>query len=81
MRGIGIRKPGGTFTNREDPDAKLKSHTIEHFIRVYTVCYGKKRAPGTKIQYFEKSLPDIPFLYTMDYPKLIIVSNQKVKYH
>ena len=25
-----------------------------HFTRVYTVCCGKKRAPGTKIQYFRK---------------------------
>ena len=33
---------GGTLTNREDPDAKLKSHIMQHFIRVYTVCYGKK---------------------------------------
>ena len=33
---------GGTYTNREDPDAKLKSHIMQYFIRVYTVCYGKK---------------------------------------
>ena len=33
-----IKKPH----NREDPDAKLKSHIMLHFIRVYTVCYGKK---------------------------------------
>ena len=31
-----------TFTNREDPDAKLKSHIMQLFIRVNTVCYGKK---------------------------------------
>ena len=43
---------GGTFTNREDPDAKLKSHIMQHLIRVYTVCYGKKELEVQKIQYF-----------------------------
>ena len=33
-----IKKPH----NREDQDVKLKSHIMLHFIRVYTVCYGKK---------------------------------------
>ena len=36
------RLNGGTFTNREDPDAKLKSHIMQHFRKVYAVCYGKQ---------------------------------------
>ena len=45
---------GGTFTNREDPDAKLKSHIMQHFIRVNTVCYGKKELQVQKYNIFRK---------------------------
>ena len=45
---------GGTFTNREDPDAKLKSHIMQHFIRVNTVCYSKKSSRFKNTIFLEK---------------------------
>ena len=85
----GNQLKGGTFTNREDPDAKLKSHIMLHFIRVYTVCYGKKRAPGIKIQYFRKVHLTPLFLYNdlsqvnncfKQERKILLISIQKFKF-
>ena len=39
-----------TFANIED----MKCSIMLHFIRVYTVCKGKKRASDKRIQYFLK---------------------------
>ena len=39
-----------------------------------------KRAPGTKYNILEKFTWH-PFFHTMDYPKFVIVLNQKVKNH
>ena len=60
------------------PDSKLKSHTMLHSPESTLFAMIKKRAPGTKIQYFRKVYLQ-PLFHTMDYPKFIIVSNQKVK--
>ena len=38
----------GTFTNSEDQDEMLHNAT---FIRVYTVCIGKKKSSDKIIQY------------------------------
>ena len=48
-----------TFANSEDPDekhhnAEFHQGTMLHFIRVYTVCKGKKRSSDKRIQYFLK---------------------------
>ena len=37
-----------------DPYAKLKSHIMQHFIRVYTVCYSKKELHLQKYNIFRK---------------------------
>ena len=51
-----------TFTNSEDPEEM--PHIMWHFIRVYTVCKGKKDLQ-TKTQYFFKLQPDTPkFMYS-----------------
>ena len=56
---------------------QMKCSIMLHFIRVYTVCYGKKDLQ-TKKQYFSKIITWHPEIFTMDNPKFI-VSNQKEK--
>ena len=53
---------------------------MQQFIRVNTVCYGKKELQVQKYNiYIFRKVYLTPLIYTMDYPKLVIVSNQKVK--
>ena len=40
----------GTFTNSRDPDEM--PHNMQHFIRVSTVCKGKKRSSDIRVQSF-----------------------------
>ena len=55
----------------------LKPQGIElHFIRVYTICKGKKDLMTKDYNIFLKIIISHPYICTMDYPKFI-VSNQK----
>ena len=55
---------------------QMKCSIMLHFIRVYTVCKGKKHLQTKKIQYFLKIITWHPKICTMDYPKFI-ASNKK----
>ena len=49
----------------------MKCHIMQHFIRVYSVCKGKKSSDKI-IQYFLKTITRHPWICTIDYPKFII---------
>ena len=68
------------FYKQKKTDSKLKSNIMLHFTRVYTVCYGKKELQVQKYNILEKFTRH-PFFHKMDYPKFVIVLNQKVKIH
>ena len=53
----------------------MKCSIMLHFIRVYTVCKGEKDIQ-TKEYDTLKIITLHPFIFTMDYPK-VIASNQK----
>ena len=55
---------------------QMKCKIMLHFIRVYTVCKGKKDLQTKEYNIFFKIITGQPQICTMDYPKLI-VSNQK----
>ena len=64
-----------TFANSEDPDEK---QYMLHFIRVHTVCKGKKALLNTEYMFENDNLPTISMY---DGLSQIYLSNQKEEFN